>query len=168
MRNEYLKTNLDDNIEKFQKLLDNWKSKKLTIYSKVDFIKSFALSKLIFTAQMLPTLDDIVPKVKKILYNFIWGKKDKIRRRTMICPHSDAGINMVDVDSFFLSIKATWIKKILQSNRPWTYLPNLMALKIAPWNVILQMSFQQRCEMTCFQHLSIFYQQVIIIHFCKI
>ena len=79
LRNEYLKTNWDDKIGKFQNLLDNWKSKKLTIYSKVDVIKFFTLSKLFFTAQMLTTPDDIVPKVEKIIYNFIWEKKDKIR-----------------------------------------------------------------------------------------
>ena len=73
------------------------KTKNLTIYSKITFLKTFALSKIIFSALNLPIPDGFIKQLETAIYNFIWGKRDKIRRRSMICDHDKGGINMIDL-----------------------------------------------------------------------
>ena len=43
-----------------------------------------AISKLILSVQMLPTPDAQLKKIEKLIFNFLWGKVDKIRRRSLI------------------------------------------------------------------------------------
>ena len=96
--------NWENKLDAFERLLDNWKTKHLTLHSKVNFLKTFALSKLVFSALMLPIPDGYVSKIEKLIYKFIWGKKDKIRRRSMICNFID-GTEMIDVERFFSTTK---------------------------------------------------------------
>ena len=49
-----------------------------------------------------------------MFYNFLWnGKGDKIKRNIMISDYSEGGLKMIDIASFYRSLKATWIKKFL-------------------------------------------------------
>ena len=163
--NECNKRNWDEKIITFQKLLDCWRLKNLTLYSKVNFIKTMAISKLTFSMQMLPAPFEILKKVEKLIFNFLWGKVDKIRRRSLICPMEEGGLNMLDCQSFFLSLKATWINR-LSSNRAWTYLPKFYMDKIAPSHVLLTMSFEESIELTKIKLLPNFYQEVFLAY-CK-
>ena len=61
--NECDKRNWVDKLVTFQKLLDCWKLKNLTLYIKVNFIRTMAISKLIFSVQMLPTPDTLLKKI---------------------------------------------------------------------------------------------------------
>ena len=45
--------------------------------------------------------------LKKLAYNFLWGKRDKVRRRSIINDHINAGLPMVDIDSYFMALKAS-------------------------------------------------------------
>ena len=101
------KKNWDDKLIGFQKLLDCWRSKNITLFSKVNFIKTFAISKLVFPAIMLPWPPNLIKIVDKSIYHFLWGKQDKICRRSLICPLIEGGLNMIYVSSFFESLKAT-------------------------------------------------------------
>ena len=70
--------NWENKLETYQRILDNWSSKNLTLYTKITFLKTFALSKLTLLSQMLPIPDGYIQKIEKLTYNFIWGKEDKI------------------------------------------------------------------------------------------
>ena len=39
-----------------------------------------------------------------------------MKRLKMIKPHSDGGINMVDVESMFLALKASWVYRIIEAD----------------------------------------------------
>ena len=48
--------------------------------------------------------------------SFIWdGKPDKIKRSTLIQNYEKGGIKMINIENFIMSLKVTWIKKILDS-----------------------------------------------------
>ena len=157
--------NWDDKLLSFQKLLDCWRSKNITLFSKVNFIKTFAISKLVFPAIMLPLPSDLIKRVEKLIFNFVWGKQDKIRRRSLICPLTLGGLNMIDVGSFFQSLKATWIHRF-RSDKDWTFISNYHMNKLAPLNIILKMSFQDLNEMQCLCLLPKFYQEILL-SYCR-
>ena len=49
-------------------------------------------------------------------FTFIWGKRDRITRNTLIASVSDGGLNMLDIQSFVLAFKAAWFKRIILNN----------------------------------------------------
>jgi hypothetical protein len=61
-----------------------------------------------------------------INYSFIWnGKPDKVKRLTLLGDYEKGGLNMVDINSYFKSLKVSWGKRLLSS-------------EISNWKVILR------------------------------
>ena len=46
-----------------------------------------------------------IKQINNILFKFIWNKKDRIKRQTLIGPINKGGLNMVDSENFFMSLK---------------------------------------------------------------
>lgn len=100
-----------------EKLLDSWRTRKLTIFGKCCIINSLAISKLVYAATLLPTPgDEFIKEINKIIFNFIWNKKDRIKRNTLIGDKLKGGIHIVDLKSKFKALKASWIPKIISCN----------------------------------------------------
>ena len=82
---EHLKTNnlnWTSKLEKFQKILDCWRTRDLTLFVKAEIIKTLALSKLIFSANMLSLPIGICKQVEMLIDKFLWsGKKESIKKR---------------------------------------------------------------------------------------
>ena len=98
----------------------NGKKRKLTLFGKVFVIKTYALSKLVFPASVLSVPEQVVSKLKTIFFEYLWGKRDKVKRSTVIKKLQEGGLNMVDLDSYFMSLKASWVPRIRVLNGKWT------------------------------------------------
>jgi len=68
---------------------------------------------------------------------------------------------MLDIESYILSIKAMRTSRIYQAERSWCLLPMYFLNKVAPEEIILQMSFQTKSEMPCLSMLPPFYQEAL-------
>ena len=60
--------------------------------------------------------DEFIRGINRIIFNFIWNKKDRIRRNTLVGDKLKGRINIVDIQSKFKVLKASWIPKILSCN----------------------------------------------------
>ena len=67
-----------------------------------------------------------IDQLKRLCFTFIWGKRDRIRRNTLIAPVSEGGINMLDIESFFLALKAAGFKRIILNNEDYIFIPRNM------------------------------------------
>ena len=102
-------------ITKLKHVLEIWKCRRnLTLFGKVQVIKCLAMAGLIYTATncALPS-HDIISTINSEIYNFLWGKSEKIKRRVLINSIENGGINMVDIKSQFDSLKAAWIPRLI-------------------------------------------------------
>ena len=108
--------NWDDKITKIETLLNSWSKRDLTLFGKVQIIKSFAVSKLVMSATLLYTPDNVINKINSVLFKFLWGSKDKVKRIKLIKQIKEGGLNMIDIKSLFESFKATWVSKIMNAN----------------------------------------------------
>ncbi len=107
--------NWSQKIDAFKKVLDNWKCRKLTLFGKITVVKQLALPKILYSATMLSVPENVVKDVNSIIYEFIWGKKDKVKRKVMNNDVTKGGLNMFDVESLFLSVKASWAVRYLKA-----------------------------------------------------
>jgi hypothetical protein len=93
-----------------------WKNRKLTLFGKCSIINTLALTQLYYSAIILnyPNAETF-ENIQKLIFNFIWGKRDRIERNTLIGNIADGGIGIVDVESKFKSLKAMWIKRLSEN-----------------------------------------------------
>ena len=61
-QNECYELNQERKLECIQKCAESWLNRKLTMIGKIYVIKSELISKLIFTATMIPIPNDIIKK----------------------------------------------------------------------------------------------------------
>ena len=99
-----------------EKLFESWKTRNLTIFGKCSIINSLAISKLLYLASVLKFPEQKEYQyMNKIIYGFLWKKRDRIKRATLIGKISQGGIGITDIESKFKAIKASWVKKLLTS-----------------------------------------------------
>lgn len=68
-------------VDDLEKLFELWKIRKLIIFGKVCVINSLVILKFLYIGLILNFLDEgILKKIWSFLYNFIWNKKDRIKR----------------------------------------------------------------------------------------
>lgn len=90
-----------------------WSSRDLTLYGKINIVKSLALSKLIFVPAILPNPNDFIKNVNKQVVEFIWSHKNpKIKKTTMIGEKKEGGLGMPDFNIINKSLKAAWVKRL--------------------------------------------------------
>ena len=121
-RRDNINMNYSQKIDKLKKRLNPWLSYGLTPFGKVHVLKSEALSQLVYLMSILPKPSVHQTKqLETIMFNFIWGKTEKIRRSTMKNLKKDGGLQVPDVSSQADSLKISWVKKFLdpRCTSPW-------------------------------------------------
>ena len=61
----------------------------------------------------------VIDYINKILFNFLWGNKAKIRKNVVIKQYIEGGLKMVNLQAFIEALKLTWIRRLLSTDRKW-------------------------------------------------
>ena len=151
-----------EKINKLEKTLDSWKKRKLTLFGKITVIKSLAISKLIYSASILPYNSDLIKTIDTILYKFLWDGKDKIRRNIIINSINKGGLNMIDFQSQLDALKAAWIPRLYNQRENFNKIPYLYFKQIIPdLDILLKMNSYVGKD---FENIPLFYKQVLNAH----
>ena len=86
--------------------------RKLTLFGKVLVIKSLALPQLIYRLNILDTHADAIKWIETIMFEFLWGKKERIKSKTLIGKTENGGISMPDLESIAMASKAAWVSRM--------------------------------------------------------
>ncbi len=107
--------NFGTTIGKMKSVLNMWKQRDLTLLGKISIVKSLALSKLVYVTTVLgPPPTNVVNDIEKTLFDFVWnGKRDKIKRATIIGDYNQGGLRMPSYKLLQKSLKLSWIKRYL-------------------------------------------------------
>lgn len=110
--------NIEPKLISFKNCLKQWDYRKLTLMGKITVIKSFALPKLVYPFTVLPNPSENITKdIIKSCYEFIWeNKPEKVKRKLLKLDYQYGGLKMIDIKTFLYSLKASWIKRILDKN----------------------------------------------------
>ena len=114
--------NFTQKIEDISKLVHTWKSRHLTIFGKCVVINTFALPKLLYVTSILPISDVTIKSVKKVIFSFIWGKRDRIKRNTLVLCKNEGGTGLIDIECKIKSLKAAWVKYFVYENNVSNYI----------------------------------------------
>ena len=77
--------NFAEKIRTLEKTLNSWKRRNLTLYGKINIVKTLGLSKLIYNTSVLVIPGRFIKEIETLIFNFIWdGKPAKIKKSTII------------------------------------------------------------------------------------
>ena len=130
-----LNSNFEPKIDEVTAIVNSWRQRHLTIYGKICVVKCLLLPKLTHLLSALPNPpSEFMEKLNTILFKFIWnGKRDKIKRKSVVLPTECGGAGMVDVRLYNKSLKVSWVRRQLCSDNYWA---KLFDLKISQGDFI--------------------------------
>jgi hypothetical protein len=117
--------NFSDKAKAFERVLNLWSQRDLSLIGKIALLKSLAFSLITYQCCSLTVPDCFMETVIKLAFNFLWsGKKDKIKRKTIIADYNKGGLKMLDLKAFIIAQRTMWVKRLLKpGNASWKAYP---------------------------------------------
>ena len=94
---------------------------------RLKIVKTLGISKLIYSASVLPVPDHYIQDINKLIFDFVWaGKPPKIKRNTFIIGGKKyGGLEMCDFKLMEKALKIAWVNRIQDdSQASWKIIPN--------------------------------------------
>ena len=79
-------------LKSLRETLYSWQWRNLSLYGKIQIVKTFAIPKFMFWASVISLSKEIVKQVNSIIYKFVWNGKDKIKRLVLISDYENGGL----------------------------------------------------------------------------
>ena len=156
------KKNFYEKIDQIEDILKKWEKRDLSLFGRVQILKTFAVSKIVLpvTTQCVP--DGLVKKINKIFYQFLWRSHDKVSRNKVMQDVVNGGLNMMDMQLFFNALKASWINRI-QTADPntcnWVQLPKIYLYKLDEQGLNFRFNFDESVIFDEVKDIPGFYKQ---------
>ena len=111
------KLNVDELISSIQQKLRIWRWRDLTIIGRIQIVKTFIIPIFLYRASLILVNREFVKDVNKIIFDFIWKGKDKIKRSALIGDIEDGGLKAPHLDSIIETQRILCYKKLASVNR---------------------------------------------------
>ena len=108
--------NFKQRLKKVKNVINLWKTRGLSIYGKVNVIKSLLLPKMIYPSTVLCTPIHIIKEFQTLIFHFLWNGKDKVTRRATYAPYELGGLKMIDYESMVKALRLSWLKRVFDAN----------------------------------------------------
>lgn len=118
--------NWENRLQQCADTIKNWQKRYLTFYGKIQIIKTLLIPKFTYLLQSLVAPKHIINKINSMLFDFLWnGKREKIKRTTLIGNREEGGLGMIDIETYMKSIKIKWIQHLLNNEiANWKCIPH--------------------------------------------
>ena len=119
------KLNCDTKMMEIENLLRNWNRRNISLFGRIQVIKSLALSKIVHFLIALPTPEkDYMRRIDKRFYRFLWrSKPPKIKKKVLEMDYCKGGLKMVNIFTFEKSLKIKWVRQLNSKHDAWTIIP---------------------------------------------
>ena len=67
----------------------------LSLFGKVTIIKTFLIPKLLYVSSIIETPFDILRRMERMIYKFLWKGPDKVTRNSVINTLEQGGLNLL-------------------------------------------------------------------------
>ena len=69
--------------------------------------------------------DKAIKEINQIIFRYLWGKRDRIKRKSTVNKLEKGGLNMIDLKSQISAMRASWASRIVTApaDSLWSYLP---------------------------------------------
>ena len=119
-------------VENIKKIINVWEKRNLSIVGKVCIIKTFLISQLVYIMQALLVSDSVLTQVNRLLFRFLWQKKDcnrkafeKVKRNVVCSDLENGGLGMIDLKQMQTAFLLQWAGRLCQAQAldTWSHVP---------------------------------------------
>ena len=96
------KLNFDEITKTIKDKLRIWKWRDLTIIGRIQLVKTFIIPTFLYRASLICMDKEFVNEVNKIIFDFIWKGKDKVKRCVLVGDIEDGGLKAPHLGSILL------------------------------------------------------------------
>ena len=162
--------NWEKKLTAIEQILIKWSSRKLTLYGKVTVINSLVIPKLLYCISLLSVPQYVIDKIEKLIFQYLWGKTDKIKRKTVIGTTSQGGLNITDIKLKICAVKVSWINKLLSTNHVISQMIAHYSAQIGlDFRSLVKMNFQSTKSFMGIHVFPKFYQEILVYYNnCKV
>ena len=155
------KKNFFDRLDPLRRILNIWSSRDISIYGRINVVKTIAISKLTFVCSVLNTPDKFTNKVNKLIFDYVWKHKNpKVKKSTLVKSKEKGGFNMVDFTLFDKALKICWVKRLCsEGDEAWKLIP-LRLLSGVGGTLLFQCNYDTK-YLNLSANLPTFYKDVI-------
>lgn len=101
-------------LVKVRKVLNFWCMRDLTIYGRVQIVKTLALAKLWYVATVSIPPTRIIQDIIREVWNFIWNKKrHAVSKEQCLRPLEEGGLGMIDIEKKCKCLRMKWLTQIM-------------------------------------------------------
>ena len=111
------KLNFTEIIDAIKTKLHFGKWRNLTIMGRIQIVKTFAIPMLMFRAGSICIDKEVIIETNKIIFNFIWKGRDKVKRTSLIGDTEDGGLKAPHLESF-IKTQRIMVCKRFADNEP--------------------------------------------------
>lgn len=113
--------NYDIQIPKIIALIQQWERRILTPIGRITVLKSLIVPKLNHLLISLPNpKKDTITFLNNEFFRFVWKSKcDKVKRSIVTQNFCTGGLKMLNFKNFIISLKCSWIKRVVQGGQSW-------------------------------------------------
>ena len=80
-------------VDQIEDILKRWEKRDLSLFGRVQILKTFAVSKIVLPATTQCVPDGLV-KINKIFYQLLWRSHDKVSRNKVVQDVVNGGLMM--------------------------------------------------------------------------
>ncbi len=106
-------------LKKLEKLIDSWRCRGISLKGRVMLAKSCGLSQIQYLANCLPLSREILRKINKLLYSFIWKGRDKIKRTRTAKTYEEGGLKFPNAEDVALAASVQWVRYATDTDNDW-------------------------------------------------
>ena len=152
---------------KIKRILDSWKGRYLTYKGKIVILKTFILSRLVYTAQVIACPLSVLKRIDKLMFEFLWGSTAVRVKKSYVTQNEAAGgLKMINLQNHFNSIKLNWICKYIDnSHGKWKWFFEYWFEKLGGEQVILNCRCDSMFIRTKCKFLPTFYSEMLFTYF---
>lgn len=139
-----LEENWNERIEKMHSLIKQWSRRNLSISGKICVITSYLISQLVYVLQSLAVPSDVLDKVNRLLFRFLWENKfsntrafEKVKRTVLCSPKEMGVLQMINIKDMQKSFRLAWASKLQD--------PKEDSLKVIPCFLFGQLGQSYAC-----------------------
>ena len=157
------KLNWENKIDKMNTLFFSWGKRNLTILGKIMIIKALVIPIFTFVASACVVPDKYRKEIESKCFKFIWdGKPDKVKRNTMIGNFEMGGLNMIDIGSYFASLRASWVSRFVSGEMDnWKLIPYKYFRQFGKNWLIFSMNIEYKKIKDYLRYIPDFYKEIL-------
>ena len=111
------KLNFDETMRTIKERLNCWNWRNLTVLGRIQIIKSFVIPVFMYMAGLVCSHKEIVKEANKIIFNFIWKRKDTVKRSALISDVEHGGLRAPHLETIIKAQRFMCCKKFANSQQ---------------------------------------------------